>query len=114
MARAPRPCMEPGCGRLTDKARCPEHALPRRIPKNPRRGGSGGAWETIRRRVHERENGRCQVCGVETVLRRGEATAERPLAHAHHIAAHAAGGGDHPDDLALLCAPCHQARHAAR
>lgn len=33
--------------------------------KNAELGGSGGAWETIRKRVYERQEGRCARCGSE-------------------------------------------------
>lgn len=52
----PSPCAEPGCGRLTHDARCPEHARSqrRRYARTPRRMDAkrfyaGARWQRVRR-----------------------------------------------------------------
>lgn len=49
--------------------------------------------------VFARSRGLCERCS-------------RQAHHLHHRCTRARGGPDHPDNLAHLCSPCHQAVHA--
>ncbi len=55
--------------------------------------------EALRKYRLERQNDPCDDCGV----RRG--------IHVHHIVFRSQSGGDVPENLAWLCAACHDARH---
>ena len=66
---------------------------------NGRRGGSH-KWTKIRKRIMERDSGRCVKCGGP-----GEAV--------DHIIPRAAGGEDTWQNLQTLCRPCHKAKTVA-
>jgi len=88
--------------------RCPVHEATRQAQRaaQPRRGGSGGAWESIRRQVYDRDGGRCQRCGVSVALTRAEASVDRPLMHAAHLQPFGAGGADTPENVETTCERC--------
>jgi endogenous inhibitor of DNA gyrase (YacG/DUF329 family) len=56
------------------------------------------SWETQRTRTREHGDS-CRLCG-------GGGGPDQDL-HAHHIIPILAGGSNHPDNLMLLCQPCH-------
>lgn len=65
------------------------------------------SWKTYRKRARERGDGVCEMCGDDN--------GEQGL-HVHHIVPVLAGGSNHPDNLMLLCQPCHNTveSHARR
>lgn len=80
-----RPCLHPGCGRLTpSSSRCPEH----RIRRNP------NLARTLLDTIYLRDGGTCQI---------GNHPVPRPDATLDHITPTSAGGGDDPNNLRLAC-----------
>lgn len=80
-------------------------------PKSADFGGSDGravpsdsarqkAWERIVFQVAKRDGYRCQRCLLHL---------RKPKRSVHHIVPRDEGGGDHIDNLILLCHPCHDA-----
>jgi 5-methylcytosine-specific restriction protein A len=61
--------------------------------------GYGTAWNKLRGFILQRDKHLCQAC-----LRKGRPT---PGNHVDHINPKAKGGTDEPDNLELLCRPCH-------
>jgi len=55
--------------------------------------------ESVRERVLDRDDGQCRRCGADTAL------------EIHHIRPVSHGGEDRPDNLAALCAACHERAH---
>ena len=68
---------------------------------------SRGVTRSLRRTVIERDESRCQRCGIE-VTPMNEAGPDFQL---HHIIPFSAGGPDHPDNLLTLCNECHNHAH---
>lgn len=62
---------------------------------------------SIRQQVIERDDLRCQRCGVDVTPN----DQPGPDFQLHHIIPFAAGGPDHPDNLVTLCSDCHVAAH---
>jgi len=60
---------------------------------------SGGAWETVRRRVLERDMGYCYLCDLPGA---GEV---------EHLIELAAGGTSRMDNLASCHSHCHRRKH---
>ncbi|MBI4612480.1 MAG: HNH endonuclease [Planctomycetes bacterium] len=56
----------------------------------------------LRRLVYIRDGCRCSVCGCRAAL----------FVHVHHLDPRAEGGGNDPDNLALLCWSCHSVTHS--
>jgi 5-methylcytosine-specific restriction enzyme A len=95
-----RACVE--CGAPSRESYCPEHK-PKPWGSSKRRermGISGGAWETIRRRVLERDMGCCYLCDE----------ADPPATQVDHLISVADGGTSRMDN----CASCHPACHARK
>jgi len=98
----PRACRSPRCARLLGPGeRCPEHEAPfadstyRELPPIPAR---------LRRQIRKRDGGVCQICGANGT-------------DVDHRVPRSAGGSDQPENLWLLCGPCHASktgRDAAR
>ncbi|WP_436902608.1 HNH endonuclease [Halovenus halobia] len=63
--------------------------------------------QSTRHAVLERDNNRCQRCGIE-VTPRDEDGAEFQL---HHLIPFAAGGPNKPENLVTLCNDCHLQAH---
>lgn len=63
-------------------------------------GISGGAWETVRRRVLERDIGTCYLCD------------ELGADEVDHLVPVADGGTSRTDNLASVHSSCHRRRHA--
>lgn len=61
--------------------------------------GYGSAWSRLRRQVLARDLGLCQSCA-----RQGRTTSGRDV---DHVRPKAAGGTDDPENLQVLCEPCH-------
>ena len=57
---------------------------------------SGGAWDTIRKRIRERDGYCCRKCGVAV-----------PSGVVDHIKPLAQGGSNEDENLQLLCKDCH-------
>jgi 5-methylcytosine-specific restriction protein A len=91
----------PTCGTPTADGYCAEHK-PKPWAGSRRReqmGISGGRWQTIRRRVLDRDLGTCYLCdqaGADTV---------------DHLIPVADGGTSRLDNLASAHADCHERRH---
>jgi 5-methylcytosine-specific restriction enzyme A len=95
--RPPRPCAQPGCPKLSDSGRCPEHARKPWTRSRPRRmpGGNGWAWQRTRARIAERDGYRCVYCGG-------------PFEVIDHVVPIAAGGSDHDSNLVACCKACNE------
>lgn len=65
------------------------------------------SWKTYRKRARERGDGVCEMCGGDN--------GDQGL-HVHHTVPVLAGGSNHPNNLMLLCQPCHNTveSHARR
>ena len=61
-------------------------------------GRSGGRWGRIRAAVLERDDYRCQRCG----LAKGASSLE-----VHHVKPRHLGGDDRLSNLKTMCVPCH-------
>jgi 5-methylcytosine-specific restriction protein A len=61
--------------------------------------GYGWEWEKLRKQIMDRDNGLCQPC-----LRKGRVTAGNEV---DHIKPKAKGGTDDPENLQVICGPCH-------
>jgi 5-methylcytosine-specific restriction protein A len=62
------------------------------------------AWKELRRSILERDNFRCQFCGL------GGKTSDIIL-EIDHILEKSKGGSDDPSNLRVLCQKCHMIRH---
>jgi 5-methylcytosine-specific restriction protein A len=92
MSTLPRPCLEPGCGRLTRSgSRCREHASG--WQRRPSAGTYGWAWTKLRAQVL-REEPYCRQCGA-------------PSTEVDHIVGKARGGTDNRSNLQGICHRCH-------
>lgn len=99
IASPSRPCAAPWCPNLQP---CQVHPVTRTHNQNAQRGGSGWAWQRIRRRILERDGYRCCYCGG----------AAEQVDHVRELA----DRGDSTDaNLIAVCRPCHQTKtNAAR
>jgi len=110
--RAAHPCSHPGCPALVRQGSyCPEHqrekqmadrVVRERYEDRTQRGsaterGYGATWTQTSRRFLA-EHSYCQRCG-------------QPATIVHHKIARAQGGRDDEDNLAPLCASCHNIVH---
>lgn len=59
-------------------------------------------WAAARLALYERARGRCEFCGDHL----------GNVAEVHHRQMRSQGGDDAPENLAIICPPCH--RHAHR
>lgn len=105
------------CGTLTEQAggsRCPacQGAFEQRLSarRNAEMGGSGGRWQTIRRQVRDRQEGRCAICGSEFGMS-FEVDHIRP--RSAFRAEQGAAAASSSSNLQALCRPCHQAKTTA-
>ena len=89
------------CGKPSNGAYCPAHT--RKPWANSRRrqrmGLSGGAWDTVRRRVLERDRGCCYLCD------------EGGADEVDHLIELAAGGTNDLTNLASCHGECHRRKH---
>ena len=115
----PRPCLEPGCRRLTASgSRCPAHARARETARSRARAAtepwqawySSPAYRAARRLALARAGGQCEaelVAGGRCPVRAGLDT--------HHVqpARLAPALFNDPDNLLVLCRPHHAEIEAA-
>ena len=104
-----RICGHPGCGVLTDKAKCIKHTQAHKWADDKERGnrhqrGYGVQWERIRKQVLMRDGYLCQVC-----KRAGKPRAANEV---DHITPKAKGGTDDLNNLQAICGPCHKRKTA--
>lgn len=65
----------------------------------------------VEKEVYRRAGNACQLCGWN----RDRWTKKDPrILELHHLTAHAAGGANVPENLAVLCSKCHDDVHAGR
>lgn len=64
-------------------------------------------WEERRRKVYERDDYECQICGYRGNVGEGKL-------HAHHITPISDGGGHELENLVTLCRSCHSGVHAGK
>lgn len=112
---APKPCGHHGCGKLVSDGRyCPEHkraasgsfADKDRGTRHQR--GYGTNWEKLRLTILRRDNGLCQECLRNGILK---AVGDKPYsAFCDHIVPKAEGGTDDESNLQTLCRTCHTAK----
>lgn len=110
--RSKRPCGHPGCGQLTDGARCATHAAAKRQHgwrRDAERGnrherGYGTAWEHLRGRILRRDN---YLCHCDECKRLGRI---RPATEVDHRIPKEAGGTDDPSNLQAINRDCHKAK----
>ena len=70
--------------------------------------------DTLRRRVHERDQGICADCGADCNSESGYSHRYGTW-HAHHVnPVHRGGGACDLDNMVTLCVDCHKARHRTR
>ena len=102
-----KPCLHPGCGKLTQSRYCSIHDLKQKdqAKKYDRQRGTAAQrgydkpWRQLRESVILRDMFTCQKCG-KIVTRKGEA-------HVDHIISKERGGGDELSNLQTLCCSCH-------
>jgi hypothetical protein len=80
---------------------CPGSCDPLMPPEVPREMASY-AWRGVRKRVYERDGGRCRMCGRELD------SMPSWFFEVHHIVPRCEGGSDHPRNLTTLCYLCHR------
>jgi 5-methylcytosine-specific restriction endonuclease McrA len=68
-------------------------------PKHPRIRFQGDGYVRLSRQVLERDNWRCQSCGIGSELQ------------IHHIEFRSHSGDDSEKNLVTLCAACHRKLH---
>lgn len=94
-----------GCGKPAPQSYCdtckPVSSSSRRRDSS---GLSGGAWETIRKKVLKRDNGTCYLCNRVDVE-------DDPL-EVDHLIEVARGGSNHLSNLASAHKSCHLRRHS--
>ena len=112
MPRKPKkPCVHPGCPKLTDERFCEEHQKEesRRYEKYDRdpavRRRYGRVWKRIRD-SYVKKHPFCEKCLEEGVL--------VVVEEVHHIIPLAEGGTHERDNLIALCKSCHARIHASR
>ncbi|MBV9535751.1 MAG: HNH endonuclease [Solirubrobacterales bacterium] len=89
-----RPCPAPGCPRLLGPGeRCPEHGTRPFATSTYRHRRV--IPDRLRREILDRDGHTCQLCGA-------------PATDVDHVVPLAAGGDDHPSNLASLCRSCHR------
>lgn len=72
----------------------------KQIPaKSPRLRLDADAYRELHRRILERDDWRCQVCGNMRNLQ------------VHHLKLRSRSGGDEEQNLITLCAECHEQAH---
>ncbi|MGQ4514232.1 HNH endonuclease [Streptomyces sp. DW26H14] len=112
----PSRCADPGCTTLTTRGRCPAHQRPGwvgRDDKAARYGISSGRWRTLKARTGERDNWSCYRCGIPQDQLLADDPDAEPL-QLDHITPVAEGGSvEDPDNLGLICVPCHTEKSAA-
>lgn len=98
----------------TTGARCDEHQpIPwrGRDNKQARYGISSGTWRKLKRKVTERDNGCCYMCGIE------QPDPDDPDSEPHeldHIIPIFEGGSARSlDNLGLACTACHEVKSKA-
>lgn len=62
-------------------------------------------WKTIRKVLLEKNNFTCSKCGF-VGQEHGEHY-KRTAMVVHHLKSRSSGGGEHPDNLEVLCNKCH-------
>ena len=65
-------------------------------------------WANVCRKVNERDDYRCRVCGRRPSL---TSLSLRERGHHHHIVYRSRGGMDFTANIVLLCAQCHDLVH---
>ncbi|WP_079053790.1 HNH endonuclease signature motif containing protein [Streptomyces graminilatus] len=98
MPRAKSICLRTGCLSTTVRdGRCADHQVRRSWDRVSARNASRPAdWSKRRARVLTRDRFRCQLCGAREQL------------EVDHIVPVARGGSWEPDNLWVLCKPCHK------
>jgi 5-methylcytosine-specific restriction endonuclease McrA len=96
----PKPCLEPGCGKLTDGGSyCPEHKREGFSRGRTGARGTTAKWRRLRTKILERDGHRCVYCHTDVAL------------EVHHV------NGDPTDDretnLETVCKNCHRKHHRA-
>ncbi|MGE9696678.1 HNH endonuclease [Streptomyces sp. CH6] len=114
--RPPSRCGEPQCSAFaTKRGRCDEHqpiAWAGRDDKASRYGISSGRWRTLKR-LAGRDGDYCYRCGGEQPSAEDDPDGEQRL-QLDHITPVAEGGAvDDPENLGLICVPCHEAKSKA-
>lgn len=71
-------------------------------------GDSDTEWQTLRRKILERDDYTCKRCGHKSGP---YADDDGRVLQAHHIHKRSEGGSDDPDNLITLCRPCHGVQH---
>lgn len=66
--------------------------------------GYGSKWDRLRKVILARDRHLCQACLPNRVT---------PGTHVDHIKPKAKGGSDDPDNLRVLCRPCHDRKTIA-
>lgn len=74
------------------------------IPKTKRTRLSGTKMKQLQDLIWWRDNGQCQICGQWV----------DPGIKFHHIKFKSQGGGDTPDNGAILCLECHRKAHGPK
>lgn len=116
----PSRCTDPECSELaTKRSRCDTHQpIPwrGRDDKAARYGISSGTWRTLKRKVTQRDNGCCYMCGTEQP-ERDDYDLDEPETHRHeldHVIPIFEGGSPTSlDNLGLACTACHEAKSKA-
>jgi 5-methylcytosine-specific restriction enzyme A len=93
------PCLEPGCGRISDGSRCPEHRKMRTAIRSADRGIAA-------RVVAHHPACQCQGCG----LHEGPCGSTSDLTADHVVPL--AAGGTHDGPRQVLCRRCNSSKGA--
>ncbi|MFE2600124.1 HNH endonuclease [Streptomyces sp. NPDC059396] len=116
----PSRCTDPECWEFATKgSRCNEHqpvAWAGRDNKAARYGISSGQWRTLKRKITQRDNGCCYLCGAEPIDPE-QYDEDDPTTWPHdldHVIPMFEGGSATSlDNLGLACQTCHEAKSKA-
>jgi 5-methylcytosine-specific restriction protein A len=108
----PKPCAYPGCGKLVSNgtSRCDVHTSKKESNFNKSQlssaqRGYGYSWQKLRLVILKRDSGLCQPCLALGKLTQGNIV--------DHIINKEIGGSDDPENLRVICKPCHMMKTAS-
>lgn len=65
----------------------------------------GESWNSIRKKVLQRDDYKCQFCGITETLQREQ---QKRGLHVHHKIPSSEGGSDNMENLITVCPSCHK------
>lgn len=107
-------CKKPKDQRTNHGIRTADQERKRNIAESWRAQYSNAEYQQARQLAIAATQGRCAKCGLPVAIYRGTKWYTGNYGGVHHIRALSEGGSNNPNNLVLLCIPCHNATDAAR